>query len=292
MTDITELALLVSKAKASVFTLEYISQFEPADIDSDDVDLRFEVDGRDTGTNVSIVDECGQAAKVIGTLVEALETEKRICATWRKTAESTSEKLEKAQAAERRWHRVASRVHEQACESDVKIDELEAIRAAAEKLVRCKGRYHSEQNYRALAALFGVNIPDLPPLEHENVHYADAAEMEIAALRQRIAELESHTVTAAAADVLAERKRQVTAEGWTPGHDDEYEHGELADAAGCYALSSELFDCAGEPPRPWPWPDEWWKPTNRRRDLVKAGALILAEIERLDRAAGIKVEAE
>ncbi|HHT2108942.1 TPA: ead/Ea22-like family protein [Klebsiella pneumoniae] len=104
------------------------------------------------------------------------------------------EALEKAQADERRWHRVASRIHEQACESDVKIDELEAIRAAAEKLVRCKGRYHSEQNYRALSALFGVKTPDLPPLEHENVHYADAAEMEIAALRQRIAELESRTV--------------------------------------------------------------------------------------------------
>lgn len=99
-------------------------------------------------------------------LVEALESEKRICATWRKTAKSTGEKLEKAQT----------------------------INAAAEKLVRCKGRYHSEQNYRALAALFGVKTPDLPPLEHENVHYADAAEMEIAALRQRIAELESRTV--------------------------------------------------------------------------------------------------
>nr|WP_227528362.1 ead/Ea22-like family protein [Klebsiella pneumoniae] len=96
-------------------------------------------------------------------LVEALASEKRICATWRKTAKSTGEKLEKAQT----------------------------INAAAEKLVRCKGRYHSEQNYRALAALFGVNTPDLPPLEHENVHYADAAEMEIEALRQRIAELES-----------------------------------------------------------------------------------------------------
>lgn len=71
---------------------------------------------------------------------------------------------------------------------------LEAIRAAAEKLVRCKGRYHSEQNYRALAALFGVNTPDLPPLEHEHVHYGDTAEMEIEALRQRIAELESRTV--------------------------------------------------------------------------------------------------
>ncbi|HFT6202751.1 TPA: ead/Ea22-like family protein [Klebsiella pneumoniae] len=74
------------------------------------------------------------------------------------------------------------------------LEKAQAINAAAEKLVRCKGRYHSEQNYRALAALFGVNTPDLPPLEHENVHYADAAEMEIAALRQRIAELESRTV--------------------------------------------------------------------------------------------------
>ncbi|HBV2215185.1 TPA: hypothetical protein MDR63_004729 [Klebsiella quasipneumoniae] len=96
MTDITELALLVSKAKASVFTLEYISQFEPADIDSDDVDLRFEVDGRDTGTNVSIVDECGQAAKVIGTLVEALEkAQQRIS-----RLESRSVKLPKAMSIE------------------------------------------------------------------------------------------------------------------------------------------------------------------------------------------------
>lgn len=74
------------------------------------------------------------------------------------------------------------------------LEKAQTINAAAEKLVRCKGRYHSEQNYRALAALFGVTTPDLPPLEHENVHYADAAEMEIEALRQRIAELESRTV--------------------------------------------------------------------------------------------------
>ncbi|ENO6831256.1 ead/Ea22-like family protein [Klebsiella pneumoniae] len=74
------------------------------------------------------------------------------------------------------------------------LEKAQTINAAAEKLVRCKGRYHSEQNYRALAALFGVKTPDLPPLEHENVHYADAAEIEIAALRQRIAELECRTV--------------------------------------------------------------------------------------------------
>ncbi|ECZ6340407.1 ead/Ea22-like family protein [Salmonella enterica] len=77
-----------------------------------------------------------------------------------------------------------------------RIAEQSAIVAAAEKLVRCKGRYHSEQNYRALAKLFGVVTPDLPPLEHENVHYADAAEVEITALRQHIQELEEKLETA------------------------------------------------------------------------------------------------
>ncbi|EOD6310456.1 hypothetical protein ACJZSG_005099 [Klebsiella pneumoniae] len=95
------------------------------------------------------------------------------------------------------------------------LEEAQTINAAAEKLVRCKGRYHSEQNYRALAALFGVKTPDLPPLEHENVHYADAAEMEIAALRQRIAELESRTVT-----VKLPQRLQPGADGW----DDWYMH--------------------------------------------------------------------
>ncbi|ESJ22086.1 phage protein [Salmonella enterica subsp. diarizonae serovar 60:r:e,n,x,z15 str. 01-0170] len=46
--------------------------------------------------------------------------------------------------------------------------EQSAIVAAAEKLVRCKGRYHSELNYRALAKLFGVNTPDLPPMDGES----------------------------------------------------------------------------------------------------------------------------
>ncbi|EAR4677177.1 ead/Ea22-like family protein [Salmonella enterica subsp. arizonae serovar 48:z4,z24:-] len=75
-----------------------------------------------------------------------------------------------------------------------RIAEQSAIVAAAEKLVRCKGRYHSELNYRALAKLFGVITPDLPPLEYENVHYTDAAEVEISALRQRIQELEARVI--------------------------------------------------------------------------------------------------
>lgn len=104
------------------------------------------------------------------------------------------EALEKAQQERENWRTSFDNERFRADKLKAYIDDMEPIRAAAEKLVRCKGRYHSEQNYRALAALFGVKTPDLPPLEHENVHYADAAEMDIAALRQRIAELESRTV--------------------------------------------------------------------------------------------------
>lgn len=103
------------------------------------------------------------------------------------------------------------------------LEKAQTINAAAEKLVRCKGRYHSELNYRALAALFGVNTPDLPPLEHENVHYADAAEIEIAALRQRIAELESRSVKLPKRSVgevmhMSGFSRDY-AEGWCAGND-------------------------------------------------------------------------
>ncbi|ENH4560955.1 ead/Ea22-like family protein [Salmonella enterica] len=103
------------------------------------------------------------------------------------------------------------------------IAEQSAIVAAAEKLVRCKGRYHSELNYRALAKLFGVVTPDLPPLEHENVHYADAAEVEITALRQRIQELEARAVNLPKRSVdevmhLSGFSRDY-AEGWCAGND-------------------------------------------------------------------------
>ncbi len=107
-------------------------------------------------------------------------------------------------------------------------------------------------------------------------------------------------------DVQAERSRQVEAEGWTPEHDDEHDSGELAAAGAAYALHAadhlnpySQGDGGDEAPRCWPWYDgiagrgegpektepAWWKPTTPRRDLVKACALALAEIERLDRAA-------
>lgn len=98
-------------------------------------------------------------------------------------------------------------------------------------------------------------------------------------------------VSKAAADVLAERQRQVEEEGWTAAHDDEHYSGDLSAAASSYALATAILLAPGQPGDPYTadnppeaWPPEWeFKPSNPRRMLVKAGALILAEIERLDR---------
>lgn len=83
--------------------------------------------------------------------------------------------------------------------------------------------------------------------------------------------------------IAAERKRQVEAEGWTPEHDDGHHGGDLAFAAAHYALTPSHRYWVD-----WPWPeppkahDAAYGP-DRIRDLVKAGALIAAEIDRLIR---------
>mgnify|MGYP003575047526 CR=1 FL=1 len=84
--------------------------------------------------------------------------------------------------------------------------------------------------------------------------------------------------------IAAERQRQIEVEGWTPDHDDKHGNGELAKAAACYAMGQPL-SLAKTGWKIWPWEARWWKPdASRRRNLVKAGALIVAEIERLDRS--------
>lgn len=85
-------------------------------------------------------------------------------------------------------------------------------------------------------------------------------------------------------DVTIERVRQQQMERWSPRSDDLYRDDELTMAAVCYLnRGTGLLD--GDPPQIWPWTLSWWKPKSRRRDLVRAAALVIAEIERLDRVA-------
>lgn len=105
--------------------------------------------------------------------------------------------------------------------------------------------------------------------------------------------------------IAAERQRQISQKGWTSKHDDEHDEGELALAAACYAAGKErthLIHPLNSPrgmeeagysytysePAPgqitWPWDSEYYKPGDDRIcELVKAGALIAAEIDRLQR---------
>lgn len=86
-------------------------------------------------------------------------------------------------------------------------------------------------------------------------------------------------------DITEERRRQIEEEGWTPEHDDQHRGGTMAIAAACYAGFTDAYPNAGQPPKQWPWAPEWWKPQNYRRDLIRAAALIIAEVERIDRKA-------
>lgn len=92
--------------------------------------------------------------------------------------------------------------------------------------------------------------------------------------------------------ILDERQRQLDVEHWTPAHDDLHDDGSLLVAGMFYHRSGAglpismeaCTDASGEvtveAPLGWPWLPEWWKPKSPRRDLERAGALCLAEIDR------------
>jgi len=97
----------------------------------------------------------------------------------------------------------------------------------------------------------------------------------------------SSETAAVLADIAAERERQKNVEGWTDQHDDEHDDGEMAVAAGLYAIQTAEIDpeaFAAMLQGLWPWDEKWWKPKNSERDLIRAGALIVAELERRRRA--------
>lgn len=102
-------------------------------------------------------------------------------------------------------------------------------------------------------------------------------------LRQAVASAE-HLAGGGVGPIEAERQRQISQEGWTAEHDDKHNHGELIAAAMCYLDAGELVYDLGNTPPPWPFEPESWKPSDDPiRNLIKAGALIAAEIERLQR---------
>jgi hypothetical protein len=108
------------------------------------------------------------------------------------------------------------------------------------------------------------------------------AKVEAARARVRATMALADVRAAIVAEIQLERRRQIESEGCPPEHDDKYVRGELARAGATYALTGVGVV---PPVGLWPWGQPSFKPKNRRRDLVRAAALIVAEIERLDRQA-------
>lgn len=135
---------------------------------------------------------------------------------------------------------------------------------------------------------FVERVTDLAASRTEYTTSMEATEQVLLAARELLAAAPGNSVPQAWLDVQAERRRQVEAEGWTPEHDDEHADGQMARAAACYALAGSSAPSDGTAALlvslAWPWDEQWWKPSTARRDMVKACALALAEIERLDRA--------
>lgn len=101
-----------------------------------------------------------------------------------------------------------------------------------------------------------------------------------------------------AEQIQAERNRQMLDEHFDAAHDDEHARGELILASIGYAMEAipqfipievrvgvvTRVEDDDTPPDWWPWEESWWKPsTDPVVNLVKAGALIAAEIDRIQR---------
>ena len=158
----------------------------------------------------------------------------------------------------------------------------------------------------------GIDNPDADPADQEPeavrswaaraVAYALATNGYLMTAAARVAA----SAESGAGLIAAERQRQIETGGYTAEHDDLHnERAELLDAARCYALLGRTsFRPHHRAPHPdllphdygWPWRSDdqagppqvlRWSPSQDPiRNLTKAGALIAAEIDRLQRRLG------
>ncbi|HGM7391628.1 TPA: hypothetical protein ACKQF4_001900 [Pseudomonas aeruginosa] len=293
------------------FVLRNIGAMDAEDIDGDNVDLRFEdAEGRDTGCDVSIVEYAEKAA-------DLFEQHDRIVGELRADRDSWAEQAEQRLADWDEMRKERDAALARVAELEAKLSDPTAVHQwqfsnawfdDSEEEVLKAGKEGSPTRILYTAPVAPVMVAELevssagqwaidtscgrPILTYEgcSVIEGDTAYGVLGLIESRSTPVaQAVQVPQAWLDVQAERRRQITAEGWTPDHDDAHSHGEMARAAACYALAGSSAPNDGTAALlvslAWPWDEQWWKPTTTRRDLVKACALGLAEIERLDRAA-------
>ena len=155
------------------------------------------------------------------------------------------------------------------------------------------------QRRDAFLAIDAVNaLPELIKRIRDGDEQLAAAKVDIVKLQDAAKPIPAATdsggwMSQAWSDVVIERNRQMNEEGYNKDRDDCYTCGELAEAAATYALLGTAGNMvsADKAASIFPWDPEHLKPSSARKNMVKAAALLLAEIERIDRkgemAAGI-----
>lgn len=172
----------------------------------------------------------------------------------------------------------------------VRLNELKLARLTSQLEIAQDALVKIDRGRRSLKDIAAQALLDIALVPAQWLEFAAAPEAKARSEEAPSAPEISH----ACADVLTERRRQIKAEGWTPEHDDSHTLGELGLAAALYALPYDArvggealieqaahiqLDMALEIACGWTIKPE----ADPRKRLVKAGALILAEIERLDR---------
>lgn len=168
------------------------------------------------------------------------------------------------------------------------IEEIDAVLSSAdtEDGVTIPQQYQQHRDALAVfTAYFVKNYPGPDTIIHKPEWHAPQI---FRAVRRAIAEAAPKGQSVVVEEIAAERRRQIETEGWTPEHDDGHVHYELSRAAHLYARHAannhaDPHYAIIAAPDAWPWEYAWWKPKTPRRDLIRAAALLIAEIERLDR---------
>ena len=172
----------------------------------------------------------------------------------------------------------------------------EPVSVCKAMMARMPARVVLDKGTGPLAAVHLVNIGVGGWVHTETTAkaYADGFNRGTEWLRSSIIEYADKLPPASAAtrDVIAERDRQIKSEGYDTEHDDAHQNDEIAAYATFYAMPPAARDWpAQETGYGMTWgqaiiPADWGPPKacDRRQELVKAAALLVAEIERLDRA--------